>query len=219
LKNTYVKIGFVEIFRKLNSVPKDKYKETLQGIVDNFTDRSVLWKYYIVKNSVLLNSDASNSKTVKSYGAKYYLFKDTNATDNRILLHNYRNELVTDLLKKNKELILENNNDWNVKVDNNTGTTFYRGEHIWMYIPIEQYKLCIQFSSDSVLFGFRKDQVNYLTIKEHYFKFNENWLLYRESERYPDNKQDFEVWLENLIDGINEIKEYAMVKQTTEVVV
>lgn len=170
------------------------YQETLRNIISSYEDRSVLWRYYLVKCETLLNSTHSQSKKIQSYGNNIFLYnKETwNNNDNQFLLSNYRNELINAFLKKNTDYKNESGH-WNTLKCNQTNLTFYKGLKInlkndigkitlkineGIYV-IENAKLTIEFAPDKVYYGlvYSSNKVKEL---ENHSKENLGWLVARQ---------------------------------------
>jgi hypothetical protein len=198
---------------------QNNYEDALNQIIKDYQDTSICWKYYLVKNKILLDSDASRSKIIKRYywDNCYYLFNNEGANwinnDNQFLLSNLRNELITEVLKRNTSLKLYYTDSWWVKQDKDTKQYFYRGQHIWLKKEIGNYNLWVQFTQDKVVVGFLQNDADKIKIKENNNLPQPNgWLVAKYSENYPENSNQFSNWIDNLLQDISTIENLASSK-------
>lgn len=210
LKRKVIQTPILEVIKKLDA--STVYLDVLNTIIDEYDNQDVLWKYYLVKNSVLL-SHSSETGLLKEYWGLYYLYNKSTwiRNDNQILLSNRRNEIVSLFLER-LNLDLYRTGDWWVKKDLATGQTFYRGAHIWMSKPIDNYKLWFNFTGDHVIVGFYKDDKNRIDIAENELEKDEDWLVCKKFWNYPTKEEEMEAWVENVISEIPAIEALAKMK-------
>ena len=192
----------------------------LNDIISNYHDKTVLWKYYLIKNDVLLYSNASSSKIIKNDGNYFYLFNNENANwinnDYQILLSNFRNELITLLLSKSTDFKLneERVNDWWVKTDISTLKKFYRGRHIWVNKEIQKSNFSLQFKENELIAGFRNSEKENIEIKDNDYEIINGWLLAKNLGQYPNHEDLFEDWITTILVEIRKLEEFTLNKVT-----
>jgi len=160
LKKETMQTALYLVLKKLiNSLD---YKETLSNIISKYNEKSVLWKYYIVKNPVLL-SCSSHTRLIKQYYSQIYLYNKNTwiHNDNQILLSNYRNEIITKLLNENNGFKLGQDNDWRIIKDGETGMTFYRGQKI----TLSNDRLNLWFEPNKLIINFKDNNKENIEIE------------------------------------------------------
>lgn len=214
LKRSSFQKGIQLVLNKLSE--STDYLQVLNSIINEYSDESILWKYYIVKNKILLDSNASRSKRIKAYKNKYYLFNNENANwinnDNQFLLSNRRNEITTLFIEKLGLDLYKTVNWWVIK-DAITDQTFYRGESIWLKKPIENYNLWFHFKPKFLVIGFHNEDKDKIDIEENSLEANNTWLVYKKFSEYPANLDEIKKWVIDVISEIPAIKNLAKVKQ------
>lgn len=206
LKRDYIQKALYQIINELNGKPEDSYRGILEAMISNFSEKRILWKYYIIKNKTLLTSDASRSKAIKKNGDYFYLFNNEGANwinnDNQFLLSTYRNELITKILQLDSTIRLENSGSWWVKTDSATNATFYRGEYIWLKKSFNSYNLWFQFKQNELIVGYINNEKDNIKISDNDFPLITNWLLAKSYSPYPNNESEFDSWIDMVIKGI-----------------
>jgi hypothetical protein len=199
--------GIIQLFSEL-SLDNDHNRIVLEDIIEKFEDKTELWKYYIIKNKVLLNSDASRSKIVKRYywDNQVYLYNNERGNwinnNNQFLLSNYRNELISFFV--NEGIKVHANNSWWIKKDSKTGQLFYRGSEIWLYRKInDSVKLWFLFSKEKVIFGLHNDEKKQIFINEHDYEPIDGWVVAK-SINYPNS--DFIIWKDSVLKEADKIE-------------
>ena len=214
LKNKSFQEGIQKVLTKLYD--SNEYLQVLNSIINEYTNAGILWKYHMVKNKELLDSNVSRSKRIKSYGNEYYLFNNENANwinnDNQILLSNIRNEIISIFIEKLK-LDLDKTGEWWVIKDKITGQTFYRGEKIWLKKIISTYNLWFHFEVNFLVIGFHVDDKDIIDIEENTFEKNDIWLVFKNFGTYPNMIEKIEEWVEKVICEIPVVENLAKVKE------
>lgn len=214
LKRSSFQKGIQLVLNKLSE--STDYLQVLNSIINEYSDESILWKYYIVKNKILLDSNASRSKRIKDYWGKYYLFNNENANwinnDNQFLLSNRRDEIASLFIEKLGLDLYKTGNWWVIK-DAITDQTFYRGESIWLKKPIGNYNLWFHFKPKFLVIGFHNEDKDKIDIEENSLEINNTWLVYKNFGEYPTNLDEIEDWVKSVISEIPTIKNLAKVKQ------
>lgn len=213
LKRDNLQRGIQEVLVKLSNSSENS--PVLNSIISDYADENILWKYYVVKNMILLDSNASRSKRIKEYRGKYYLFNNENANwirnDYQFLLSNKRNEIISIFIEK-LNLDLHRRGDWWVKKDKITGKTFYRGESVWLKKAISTYYLWFHFNVDFLVIGFHKDEKDKIEIEKNELEKNDTWLVFKNFGNYPKDKEEIEEWVEKIIFEIPVIENLAKIK-------
>src|SRR5690606_36558552 len=97
LKRKDIQVAILKIIHSLYGINSINYETVFRKYILEYTDETVIWKFHIVKNKSLLNSNVSISKEIKKHGDCFYLFNNKNANwinnDNQFLLSNFRNEI------------------------------------------------------------------------------------------------------------------------------
>ncbi|HLF53244.1 DUF262 domain-containing protein [Flavobacterium sp.] len=210
LKRKEFQIAIFNIIKKFKQKYELDYKAILNEIIDNYNDKNILWKYYIIKNKELLNSDASRSKFIRNYNnsGQHYLFNNEGGNwinnDNQFLLSNNRNEIIKLLIDQHPEFILNKTSDWWVKTDSSTGSNFYRGEIIWIKKNFGNYNLWLQFKPEGLILGFRSDESDQIVLEKNDYEVIAGWILVKKYFPYP--KVELDKWIETILIDITEIE-------------
>jgi hypothetical protein len=180
-----------------------EYFEALNNIIEEYSDKSILWKYYLVKNRILLDSEASRSKYIKLYGNDYYLFNNEGGNwinnDNQFLLSNIRNKIITQFRYYSNEFLLHLDSDWWIICDDKIKEIFYRGQHIWIRKSMGSYNLWFQFKQNDLVIGFHNDEKEFIQIIDNPFPLIDNWLVAKPPIPYPMNEGDISSWINGIV--------------------
>ena len=120
------------------------------------------------------------------------------------------------LLSKSTDFKLyeERVNDWWVKKDIVTLKKFYRGRHIWLKKDILNYTLWFQFKENELIAGFRISDKENIEIKENDYEFINGWLLAKKFGQYPNSEEQFEEWIENILNEHPKLEVLTLNKET-----
>ena len=179
----------------------------INQMIDDYNDKSELWKYYIVKNAVLLDSNASRSKYIRKYwDNNIYLYNNEGGNwinnNNQFLLSNIRNELINDITSD--DIKLDADNGWWKKIDKVTNLTFYRGSKIWAKKSIKfDVNIWFLFSKQYLIVGFHKDEEEFVKVKENQYDKINNWIV-AEKIFYPTEKNSN--WKNNILNKVDNIE-------------
>jgi hypothetical protein len=212
LNKQIIQEGISLLFAEL-SEDYEQNQVILEAIVEQFDNKTELWKYYIIKNGILLDSDSSRSKIIKRYywDNQIYLYNNEGGNwinnNNQFLLSNCRNELIQTFVDEGIKLYT--NEPWWRKKDGNTGQIFYRGSEIWLYRKInDNVSLWFLFSKEQVIFGLHNDEEKHINVIENDYDSIEGWIVAKKLS-YPNI--DFNTWKERVFEESNKI-EHLLVK-------
>lgn len=165
LINNELRSGFYNLLLQviaLNCNPVDH-------IIDSFTfDYSKLWLWNLTKQTITEGGnqysliDYSESKNVKLYKSKIYLFNKIIWTESNILLSSLRSQLISALLLGKKYSF---SSDW-ANIDNK----FFRGWNPEIYFFYKNVKVSLIFKSKEVWIGIKKLDIELLN------EIDTNWL-------------------------------------------
>lgn len=218
LKRKEIQIAIYDIIIKFKNKCILEYITILDDIIDNYNDKNILWKYYIIKNKELLNSNASRSKFIRNYNnsGDHYLFNNEGGNwinnDNQFLISNFRNELISLFLNIEPKIKLNLNSDWWVKKDDVTKTNFYRGHIIWLKKNFVSYNLWLQFKPEGLIVGFRSDEVENIELIENNYETIPGWIVVKKYFPYPKEETEFKNWIDSILIDITEIERLAKPK-------
>jgi hypothetical protein len=206
LKKDKVKFAISEIITLLKN--SQNYSAEIQLIISEYTDKTILWKFNIIHYKVLLSGASTSRSILRGNDNEMYLYREArwnNYYDNNTLISNYRNNIVTNFIKLDSCLSIKN--DWIKFVDSDTGSFFYRGWEILLHKSINNYKLRLSFQPQTLIVGFHEDDAKGLIeIKENLEIPINKWLIARSYSPYPQQEEDFQDWIENVLNGIHEIE-------------
>jgi len=228
LKKEVIQDGLIKTIELIDHLPDiDATKKHVENILITLTstyeDKSILWRYYLIKNSVLLNTNASYSKYIKKSDDNFYLFNNENANwnnnDNQFLLSNLRNELISEVINQGIFELYHHHEWWNnrgfwVKKDEITGTNFYRGKTIYLRMELNGYYFWLQFTPDKLYMGIRIIDNERIELLENPFESNGFWIIYT-SHSYTHNTDNIQDWTNELMNKYHAIN--SVVKSKNEI--
>lgn len=216
LKRKEMQLAIYSIINDFANIVDSDHIKILESIIQKYSDEKILWKYYIIKNEVLLSSDASRSKYIKEYWGFHYLFNNEGGNwinnNNQFLLSNYRNELISILLKMDQGIELEKNDNWSVKIDSVTKSYFFRGDSIWLKKNYGNFNLRFQFKADELIVGFSNNEKGLIEIKENNFEAIPDWQLAKSYSHYPMEEDKFEDWINEILNTMPIFEQLISVK-------
>ena len=221
LKREDYRNGFwslVESIYTISTRNKDSVFSLIESVIDEYEDKSILWRYFIIKYGELLDSDASRSKIIKEYFGEVYLYNNEGGNwinnDNQFLISNYRNQLITLYLKEIKTASLNNTGDWWIK-KTNSGKIFYRGHVIHGIIPTSIVDpichISFSFQKKNLLVGYKNDLPKVIRDLPNPESLIQGWS-YVKSFDYPQNETDFDSWISGVSDTIEDLRTFILLK-------
>jgi len=192
LKNKQFQDALIILIDSLKPSNEDEYGSKLNQFINDFNEKSILWKYALIKNKILLSGTLNGINVSKSnilqhkYDQKlYYLFNNEGGNwinnDNQILLSNLRNQIITRLLSADDELKPDRKDLWWLFSDKSTNETFYRGEHIWIRKKVNVngmvYTMRYQFQPRQLILGIHNDPEENVGIIDNDFEIHNSWKI------------------------------------------
>ena len=176
LSNKATQDGFISMIDKY----QDEFGDCFEGECRDFTDTSVKWKYYLVKNPNPINE--VNEKKIQSYGVNengepnIFLFNAGNWSERVILISNNRNELVSGLIHS-CDFEFKGYDSYNID------DTYFRGGTVEIEKKIKSLDnvLCLKFNLSYLtitLNGVEESPIDYIDI-------DIDFLIKKLMDKYP----------------------------------
>jgi hypothetical protein len=162
LKNEKVRVAMHKIIIASRMFNDSQILGYLNDIVNLYEDKDILWRYYLIKDAVLL-CDSSRARYLREYHGEFYLFNNEGGNwinnDNQFLLSNKRSEAITKLLKRDPSYISTyDNKAHSIKIDSQSGRSHFRGHRVTLKKYCGAYTARLNFLLDQVEVGFTRDE-------------------------------------------------------------
>ena len=189
------------------NISKD-YTNVLAQLISDYDDTSTLWKYNLIKNKVLLTSSSNSRLIYKWYDGEIYLNNELKWNvyySNNILISNNRSQIITKVLANDESFKLAHS--WYKISDPSTDVLFYKGYEIVLQKAINNYTFRLTFEPQKLIVGFHEDDAKgFISIEKNTETSINKWLLARTYSPYPKKEEDFQDWIENVLNGIQELE-------------
>ncbi|WP_313157365.1 DUF262 domain-containing protein [Sphingobacterium multivorum] len=189
LINNELRSGFYRFLTKA----ENKSHEVIKEIIGEYEfNAKSLWLWNLAKETIVVNDgdcsllDFSESKNVKNYGDKTYLFNKNIWTDSNIMLSTYRNQLISSFLAQDGASM-----DWPW---GNIADKYFRGS-----APLIKYKV------DNIVYSlfFYDNCINICVWQDDLVLFDPEYMRLIE-EKYAKNGEHY---LISMIEGISSFEE------------